>query len=120
MQREHQEEVKLFRWKLDDQNTRLKIAENHVHLYLPYNLFCRTMNYLHVVLRQSGFLDLAKEYEDEQMRAFMFDILADDTATINIDKQGFLFGSREMDDLPGVYSQKQRIRKVREILSDEL
>lgn len=62
-----------------DLKKRVDSCENHVYLYLPYNQFCRTQNYINMALKGTEWLDRCKEFENLQLKQFMMDILADDT-----------------------------------------
>jgi hypothetical protein len=55
-----------------------------------------------VAFKDTDVIEKCREYEDFQFKQFMFDILADDSATVGIDRQGYLFGSMQTDDIPGV------------------
>lgn len=48
---------------LCDLSNRIKAVENYVHTYMPYNLFVKIQNYLHMAFRSTTYLDRCKEYE---------------------------------------------------------
>lgn len=105
--------------RLVDLLNRVKACEKHVHLYLPYNQFCRTQNYLHLALKGSPSLLQCRNFENAQMQQFITDILADEDVHQEPAKNQYQ-ATNEMEVPPGVTTQKQRQKLVRELLIKEV
>lgn len=62
-----------------------------MHRYLPYNTFVQMQNLFHLTLKGTNFIEKMKTYEENQLKQYMLDMLADET-------EGF--DSTHMDELP--------------------
>lgn len=83
--KEYEKEFEKLAHKLDntlncvkDVSNRMNSTESFVSVYLPYNIFVKIQNLLHMAFRGTVYLEKAKEYETEQLKAFVLEILADE------------------------------------------
>ena len=63
---------------VSDVSNRMKSTESYVSVYLPYNIFVKIQNLLHMAFRGTSWLEKAKEYETEQLKTYILEILADE------------------------------------------
>ncbi len=69
-----------------------------------------------MALKGTEYIDRCKEFENLQLKQFMMDILADDTEYTNTPS---IFENQDLEDLPGVKTYKQKLKKLRFLLLDE-
>ena len=63
---------------MNDVSNRMKATESYVSVYLPYNIFVKIQNLLHMAFRGTTWMDKAKDYETELLKTYILDILADE------------------------------------------
>lgn len=65
-----------------------------------------------MAFRGTAYLEKAKDYETEQLKAYILEILADES--------DHRVDSVELSDPPGVHTHTQKIKRLREILTEEV
>ena len=61
-----------------DLSNRVRATESYVLVYLPYNIFVKIQNLLHMAFKGTPWLEQTKEYETQLLKVYMLEILADD------------------------------------------
>jgi len=89
---------------------KIKSSDNYTHRYLPYNIFVMVQNMFHLTLKGTGYMEKMKAWEDNTLKQYMMDMLADETDGFN---------NTHLEELPNT-NQANRQRRLREILNAEV